>query len=319
MSEAHKNIRLAGTFRLRSPLSHIGESISTTSYLVEEPILQPDGSLVSVFCYSGNAWRGQLRDLAAAYMLRSLDARVGIDAFHLLFSGGKIGGDMVVDINRARDFRRAVPMLSVWGGGISNQILAGKMAVGNCYPLCQETAHLLPELVRGSCTTSYQQLTFEKSFSRKDDAKDPRNENMLAVPERELLDGPAKPAKAEDPEQMRMTAELLAAGSALYTEITLWDVSEIEIGALVSALHSFSAGPYIGGQRNKGHGHVELHYDWEDLDSGETGPFISVIDTPRLAPTAQAAQTAYDEHLRAIYDQRINDERDEIRSLLGAP
>lgn len=318
MSDAIRNVRLSGTFRLRSPLSHIGESISTTSYLVEEPVLQRDGTLATVFCYSGNAWRGQLRDLSASYMLRYLDARVPIDAFHLLFAGGKIGGEMVVDVNRARDLRRAIPHISLFGGGISNQILAGKMAVGNCYPLCVEVAHLLPEAHREACRAEYRALTFEKSFSRKDDAKDPRLAERLSAPVAGLIEGDGRGEPKEPPEQMRMSVELLAAGTALHTEITLWDVSEIELGCLTAALHSFSAAPWIGGQRNKGHGHVELHYEIEDLDSGEQGPYLSVVDRPRLSTSAEAAKAAYDDHLRAIYEQRLTDGRDEIVALLGS-
>ena len=99
-----------------------------------------------MFCYSGNAWRGQLRDLSAAYMLEHLGyARVPLDTFHLLFSGGKIGGEQVVDIPAAMRLREAVPHISIFGGGIGNQILAGKLRVGNCYPVCAEATVALPE------------------------------------------------------------------------------------------------------------------------------------------------------------------------------
>ena len=103
------NYRIHGEFATLSPLSHIGETISTTTYLVEEPILQPSGEIEPVFVYNGNAFRGQCRDLAATYMLEKLGCAVSLEAFHLLFSGGRIGGDQSVDIEQARMMRRAVP------------------------------------------------------------------------------------------------------------------------------------------------------------------------------------------------------------------
>lgn len=81
--------------------------------LNEEPILQPDGSLENVFVYNGNAWRGQLRDLAASDMLERLDKRLPIESFHLLFSGGKLGGEMKVDVNLLKQARSSVPMLAL--------------------------------------------------------------------------------------------------------------------------------------------------------------------------------------------------------------
>lgn len=321
-----KNVRLFGLFALRSPLSHIQETLSTTSYLVQEPILQPDGAIEEVFSYSGNAWRGHLRDLAATYMLESLGSpRLPLDAFHLLFSGGRIGGEQVVDIERARVYRRTIPMLALWGGGVGNQILPGKIRVSNCYPLCVEALPVLPrEHAEAASRVSYRSLIFEKSFSRKDDAKDDRLSAFLPeIPVAGLLPGVVAPrsrTRDDGPaDQMRMTAELLAAGARLYTEIDVLDASEVELGALVSALHLFSRSPHIGGQANKGHGRVTLDYRYLDLDSGETGAFLSVADGPALlAPPAADAKASYDQYLRQQYDAMLAEQGGELRRLLGA-
>lgn len=344
------NKRLLGTFKLRSPLSHIGEAISTVTYLVEEPILQPDGTVEPVFVYSGNAWRGQLRDLCATYMLEHLgNARVPLDTFHLLYSGGRIGGDQVIDIDKARAYRRAIPMLALFGGGVGNQILPGKMRVGNGYPICREAIPVLPVgLRRAARDVSYRALTFEKSFSRKDDAKDDRLRTHIAdadaaagarpiTPPKAtrapvMLPGmddvptagapppePPKPQRDGPADQMRMTVELLAAGTQLTTRIDLLDVSEIELGALVSGLHAFSRSPHIGGQANRGHGQVELEYEILDLDTNKTEQFLGVADgAALLAPAATAAKASYDAYLREQYDRLLADKGDEMRSLLGA-
>ncbi len=321
------NIKLTGLFTLRSPLSHIGEAISTTSYLVQEPILQADGAIEEVFCYSGNAWRGQLRDLATIYLLEHLGSpRIPLQSFHLLFAGGAIGGEQVIDIERARQYRRAIPVFSIFGGGVGNQILPGKLRVSNCYPLCEEALPVLPERYHEQAVgVSYRQLIFEKNFSRKDDSKDDRLNCFLpaSVEARPLIEGETDP-KAErkqkgNPEQMRMTCELLIAGARLYTFIEALDVSEVELGALVSALHSFSRSPHVGGQANRGHGLVKLQYDYIDLDTGTTGAFLSIEDGPSLlARPAAEAKDAYDEYVRQQYDAMLAQSGGEMRHLLGA-
>lgn len=332
------NVRLSGLFTLRSPLSHIGESISTTSYLVQEPVIQPDGSIVDVFCYSGNAWRGQLRDLAAEYMLDRLgDAAVPLDVFHLLFSGGRIGGEMTVDVERARLWRRSIPLVALFGGGVGNQILAGKMRVSNAYPICQEAIPILSERHHAAAQQrTYRGMTFEKSFSRKDDGKDERLRPYILQPApTNLLEMAGGPGEVPPPkkvrggvrqvheseavaDQMRMTCELLAAGAQLATEIDILDVSDVELGALVSALHRFSMSPHIGGQASRGHGHVTLDYAITDLETGVTQPFLTVAETALLAPPAAAAKASYDAFLRDAYDRMLTDQGSAIRGMLGA-
>jgi len=319
------NIRLSGCFQTRAPLSHIGETLSTITYLVTEPVLQPDGSIEEVFSYSGNAWRGQLRDLSATYLLEHLgSARVPPKVFHLLFSGGAIGGQQETNVAAARQLRQALPHLSLFGGGVGNQILGGKLRISNAYPVCREAIPVLPDDFHAPARlVDYAGLTFEKSFSRFDDSKNVKMIPYISSADDLLLDGPAEKKGKKDGEvstQMRMTAELLAPGVSLYTEIDCMDVSEVEMGCLTAALHAFSRSPVIGGQGNKGHGRVSLDYRYINLDTGESGEFLTVsaAGLPLLSVPAERAKTAYDQHLRAQYDAMLAGQQTEIRQLLGA-
>ncbi len=355
MTEKPAPRRVEGLFSLRAPLSHISESISTTSYLVQERVLQDDGSVEDVFCYSGNAWRGQLRDLAATYMLDKIGSSpLGMDAFHLLFSGGRIGGAQSVDIEQARRVRAAVPMVALFGGGVGNQILSGKLHVGNSYPLCREALPLLPSALHArAARVAYADCTMEKEHSRRDDAKieglrrhlaahgraEPGSAHRSAVsPDEAVLLGPAvaaslpgkaKPARAAktDPDapgggaadQMRFGIELVCPGVRLYTWIALDRASDVELGALVSALHLFSASPSIGGKVGIGYGLVDLEYRLVDAATGEARDFVRVSDGRcLLAPPAAEAKAAYDEHLRSLYDAHLADGASRINGLLGA-
>lgn len=315
-----KTIRLDGTFELLSPLQHTGESISTDSYLNEAPILLPNGRIEEVFVYNGNAWRGQLRDCAARYMLNKLGIEgIQLPAFHLLFSGGSIGGKQSVDIEQARVFRKYLPIVSLLGGGVGNQLLAGKLCVCDSLPCCKETIHLTPHRFLPEHLLEYRHLTCEKSFSRKDDSKDEQlRDSYLAIEGAEQLaiEG-TKKAKDDGPAtQMRYTIELMIAGARLYTRIDCKDVTDIELGCLVSALDEFARAPYIGGGSNRGHGLVRLTYLWQE-HGREPEHFLSVgEDESLLSEGAQEAKDAYDDFLRVSYLEHLEKHTSEIRGVL---
>ncbi|MFZ5687857.1 MAG: hypothetical protein ACOY9Y_06655 [Bacillota bacterium] len=333
---SNKNIRLDGKITLLSPLSHIGESIGPDSYLSQDVIIGPDGRPVECFLYSGNAFRGHLRDLAATYMTEKLGGlRYNPSVFYLLFSGGSLGGDQSVDIDQARMYRRNVPMLSVFGGGVGNQILTGKIKVGAMYPLVAECQRILPSHLRQDDAPSWRQWTFEKSFTRMDDAKNENlrkhlagaeNDGLLGTTEQQaLLPGEAstnekKKKKDEPPQQMRYTIEMLAAGSVLYQRIDLCDMNDLELGAFVSALVEFSKHPYIGGKSGTGHGLVEIEYTWRPAGTKEpVGKFIQIdSDCLWLSKPAEEAKNQYDDFLTNLYNQYLENNAEELTKLLAA-
>jgi CRISPR type IV-associated protein Csf2 len=327
--------RIEQMFTLRSPLSHIGETISATSYLVQEHILQPDNTVEEVFCYSGNAWRGQLRDICAAYMLDKLGSvRLPLNAFHLLFSGGRIGGAQSVDIDQARRIRAAVPMMALFGGGVGNQILQGKMRVGGAYPLCREAIPVLPaELHDAAEDLPYASCTFTKQHSRRDDSKienvrrhldveEPMQALLLAGGSTTKAVKPAKASKKDDggaADQQRIGMELVTSGVKLWSWITLENVSAVELGCLVAGLHAFSKHPLLGGKSSIGYGSVDYASSIMSQDDGEVKEFVKIEGgRSLLAPVAEAAKDAYDQHLRLIFDAHIAQNANGITALLGA-
>lgn len=327
------NIRLDGTITLLSPLSHIGESIGPDSFLSQDIIVGPDGRATEAFVYSGNAFRGLLRDLSAIYMTEKLgNMQYPLEVFYLLFAGGSLGGPQSVDIDQARMYRRNVPHLSVFGGGVGNQILNGKIKVGSMYPLVAECQRVLPESLRDPAAPSWKQWTFEKSFTRMDDAKreDRRTylegaemDGLLATPKQQLLiageEAPRK-KKEDPPQQMRYSVEMLAAGSVMYQRIDLVDMTDLELGSFVAALDQFSKYPYVGGKSGTGHGLVEAEYSWRPAGDKESAGVFARIGTDclKLCPEAQEAKTKYDCFLKEVYDKYLDDNSSELRQLLAA-
>ena len=298
------NYRISAKFTTKSPLSHISDAISTNSYLVQEPILQENDEIEEVFCYNGNAWRGQLRDLCAINLLNTLDKQISLDAFHLLFTGGKIGGEQSINIEQAKALRKAITMISLFGGGVGNQILAGKMKVGNSYPVCKQAIPVLPQKYHHHAQKiNYSDLTFEKSFTRFDDSKNPEKQEYINQP---IIDKKKKEATT----QMRTTSELLVAGAELVHEIHLVGATEAELGLLVEALLTFAKAPYIGGQSNKGHGRVHLATTITNTDTGDEHNFVWVHDDVKVSDFAQKMLDAYHQHIQKNLDA--------IAELLGA-
>jgi len=325
--------RLEGKVTLLSPLSHIGESLGPDSFLAESVVIDERGKPVECFLYSGNAFRGMLRDKGVKYFLNKLGkVKLPLETFYLLFSGGSLGGEQKIDIEQARMYRKMLPIFSIFGGGAGNQIIGGKMKVGQMIPLVKECQRILPERFRDPDAVSWRQWTMEKSFTRKDDAKDEGLREYLYEDIPELPDGSKqyrlegktekrKEEKAGDaPQQMRYSVECLAPGAVMYHRIDLQDMTELELGAFVSAFVEFSKQPYIGGKSGVGFGLVELEYDYfKPFDREPLGKFMEIREEGYLlSKPAQAVKEKYDQFLLDLYNNYIESRESEIRNLLGA-
>jgi hypothetical protein len=315
---------LSGYFTLRTPLSHIGASESTYAEFVRWPVIYPDGVVVDLPVYSGNAWRGQLRDSAATYLLQRLDnPSLSLDAFHLLYSGGRIGGEADVNLQRLREVRRLLKPIELLGGGIGNQIVPGKLRVSPCYPVCREAQRVMAHTPETE--VNLPDILAEVEQTRRDDSKDPQLARVIALPagaEQMALLEDGKPSKHQQDgpaQQMRYTVQVLAPGTVLETRIWLMDGDEVLLGCLVSALWQWSLFPHLGGKCAAGFGEAELRYDLVDLRTGEiVAPFFETGQgMPRLSAPAAEAKTRYDEHCRALYDALVAQTEPEIRRMLA--
>lgn len=313
-----KHIVLEGQIKLLSPLSHIGESSGTESFCNTIKVLDANLEPAEVFIYSGNAFRGAMRDLASEYMMDKLGVKnLDLETFYLFFSGGAIGGTQSIDIDQARRMRAAVPMFSLFGGGVGNQLVGGKMCVGAMYPICRECANILPDCVRDD-VTSWRQFLTEQSYTRTDDAKNERLRDRF-LPSENTLALTGEKSKAErKPQQMRYTQELIAPGAVFYQRLDFSHVEELELGAFVSALYEFRKHPYLGGNNRIGHGLCEIQYAWSDAGSGESEHFLTVgSDICALSPRASDALDAYDNYLMEVYTAYLESNRATLAQLIS--
>jgi CRISPR type IV-associated protein Csf2 len=313
-----------GILEALSSISHGGgESCGTTSKLRREKFVQPDGSVEEVPTLSGNGIRGILRDRGMLHMCRTLGYGVSADgtvkglslpAFHFLFGGGSLTAvsGKAIDLEAAREIRRLIPLISVFGGAMGNAILPGKLKINKGIPVCLETAHLLPERYTSGTLQSCWDLTQEEMYTRRDDAKNLHLRGVLDDAARHLVEQgetesvAAAAAVVEETgqkQQMLYHIETFCAGTRFYWKVVLEDPTEIEFEAFLVTLAEFIRVPYIGGRNSAGMGELRLHFDgWHKIDTR--------LEPETTTQPSRASGKAYLDHLAA------NQER--IRSTLGA-
>lgn len=273
----NRTLELRARVTALSSISHGGgQSYGITSKFRRERFVQPDGTVEEVPVISGNALRGMLRDRGMAHMCRSLgygEAGEGLSlaAYHFLFSGGALSDQAgrALDVDRARSLRRMIPLVGLFGGGVGNMLLPGKLKIDKMIPVCRETLHLLPEAYHIATPASIWDYLQEEMYTRKDDEKNEHLRQMLAPDVRGLLDDasavrrllPSDAPLEEKPgskQQMMYYVETLAAGTPFAWSIVLDDATDAEMEAFAVALAEWSRLPYLGAKSNVGLGKVAI-------------------------------------------------------------
>ena len=314
----------AGTLTALAPIAHFGESTGGIEQnLRRVGILLPTGRSLRVPQISGNAWRGQIRDAGMLAMLNTLEVYIDSDirlskaVFYLLFSGGALTKESGrgVDMDLVRQLRELIPLLSVLGGAVGRQILAGKVSFSEIMPVCRETAHLLPEELRTHpmADKSISDMLDVLHFTRMDDAK---RETLagayLSLPDQILLEAPkvkkiAKKGGAEGEteeiaaasgtaQQMRYGFEVFIPGTVFSASINLMHATRLEYEALLMGLAAWSQKPVLGGKSGIGLGTVSMQFaDWVKLD-----PLLQRDTTEVGAPLFTELQTFFTERKAEI-------------------
>lgn len=305
-------------------ISHIGDTYGVNAKLRREKIVQPDGSVEEVPIISGNSLRGILRDVGMLHMLRCLgygvDDETGevkglsLPAFYFLLSGGSLTKDSTrgLDIDEARKWRDLIPLVAIFGGAMGNQIMPGKAKIGKAIPICSETIHVLPHRFGESDgNLSIWDMLQEEAYTRRDDEKNENLRGLIAPEVRGLLEDKARVERADrgtdkdvrgddQKQQMRYYVETISAGTELFWDIVLDDVSDLELEAFCVTLAEFGRKPYIGGKSGVGHGKIAVKFDnWVEIN-------------PRIAPGGRDVGFS----LGNLYKNHLEQNADLIRELL---
>lgn len=234
-----------------TPLAHGSDGKAGNATLFRRMQVLVDGGSISLPYYSGNAIRGQMRDLLADHFISSLGLRVDRSSpvvsmwfFYALYSGGALeensdatkalrkqlgdaGATRAVGI---REFREFVPMLSLLGTALGNRVLPGKCQIADLRPICKEW---------GTGDRPVAELMTWEFLTRREDHEDHLvHHGMIA------------------------NTEIMRAGSVLEGGIDYDDATtEIERGALARGVLLLAERGMLGAENRRGLGKVRFEIE----------------------------------------------------------
>ncbi len=240
-----------GTYEAQAPISHgsdedFGMEIRLRTL---EMAVRENGDVYheDVPVISGNSLRGQLRDLLARDFLERLSTdddplEVSDTLSNALYAGGSLertAGAGKLNRRLIHDIREYIPPLSLLGTAIEDQMIEGRLDVGQLLPIATETNGYTD---RGGDHSVFEFV--ERTFyTRQDDREGGRQEG-------------------EDAQQMKYDVQVLVPGTRLHHDLTLRSGhTELEAACLGHAFGLFAERPRLGGMSSRGHGVVEFEYD----------------------------------------------------------
>lgn len=246
-----------GTYEAQAPISHGSDEdfgmeirLRTLDLTVRE---NGDTYHEAVPVISGNSLRGQLRDLLAQDFLDRLSddddpLQVSDTLSNALYAGGSLertAGAGKLNRRLIHGIRDHIPPLSLLGTAIEDQMIEGRVDVGQLMPVAMETNNYTGRDEEKS-VFEFVDTTF---YTRQDDRVGGRQED-------------------EDAQQMKYDVQVLVPGTQLHHDLTLRSGhTDLDAACLGHAFDLFAERPVLGGMASRGHGNVVFEYQ-EDLPDG---------------------------------------------------
>jgi hypothetical protein len=235
-----------------SPLAHGSEGKAGNATLFRRiAVLATNGASLSLPYYSGNAVRGQVRDLLADHFLRAIGLTADRSApvialwfFYALYSGGaleeksdamkalkkQMGDNGAIRSEGIRAFRNHVPALSLLGCALGNRILPGHVQFSDLRPVCSEW---------GTGDRPVAEMMAWEFLTRREDFEDHREHHGMIA-----------------------NTEVLRSGVELDGGVDMdSSMPEIERAALGCGLTLLQTRGFLGGENRRGLGRVRIEID----------------------------------------------------------
>ena len=240
-----------GYLLAKSNIVHMGDEKTGSTPILRTIYMNVEGGdCIQIPYINGNAIRGKLRRLLMLdffnFLYGSLD-ELDIKLYHLFFSGGLLEtGENIygmIDLGMRKKIRDYLPPLSLLGGAVGNQILAGKLKVGHAFPVCLEYQKFLPDFLAKDERSSKQVRVFidEVFQTRRDDLKAGRLEDEQAL-------------------QMKIDYECFIPGTKFYHWFCLDYADNLESSCFGRMMELFGLSPFLGGKSATGHGEIVFEY-----------------------------------------------------------
>jgi len=293
----------------------------------QEVVIEDRGKArrVRVPFISGNSIKHRIRAAGAAYAIHAMGVERNMTKamVDLLLSGGHLSkSGTAIDLAMARRIEALIPIVSLCGASYGNTMTESKIHVDNAHLVCLENSYRIPQdlasspylalpaadMITSEFGTRHDQA--DKLLGRKLLA-DSVGEERAVMKTAKLLDDGKKGAKKEkadkgDSAQMIYNFQAISAGSRLWTEVRVAELTAMEMFALRSAFYTMSTA-FENGLHHMGLG-AKNSIGWGRV----AVEFASVIrvpvpemtsDTTSIATLGDTDQGAYNEHLRSRSDE----------------
>ena len=255
-----------------APLAHGADGKAGNATLFRRiDVMATNGAHMVLPYYSGNAVRGQLRDLLADHFLERIgldNKRLALWFFYALYSGGTLeeksdasknviktlGNNGATRSDGILSFRNHFPVLSLLGCALGNRVLPGRIQVGDLRPLCKEWG-------TGDKPVS-DLLGWEFLTRREDDEDHADNHSMIT------------------------TTEVLVSGSELAGGIDMGIMTDLERACLGCGLRLLAERGFLGAENRRGLGRVRMAID----NAPDEKPYIDWLTDNRPKIIAYMAE-----------------------------
>lgn len=269
---------ITGTYEAQAPVSHgsdedFGMEIRLRTL---EMAVRENGDVYheDVPVISGNSLRGQLRDLLAEDFLDRISSdgdpvQVSDTLSAALYSGGSLertAGAGKLNRRMIHNIRDHVPPLSLLGTAIEDQMIEGRLDVGQLLPIAVETQSFTGR----ESDRSVFEFVDKTFYTRQDDRVGGKQDG-------------------EDAQQMKYDVQVFIPGTRFHHDLTLRSGhTDIEAACLGHALDLFGDRARVGGMASRGLGKVEFEYgnrpdgepyrEWLDENQDDVREFIEDLN-----------------------------------------
>lgn len=248
-----------------SPITHMIGVSGNESILNREKVLY-ENTVIDVPVLSGNALRHKMiREPGALYLIDrcGLRGKLSIDQANYMLTGGSLSESSTNDnIPLIAEMQTVSPLFRLLGGSLKNQVVGGSLFVSRGLLVCRENADVIEKQSKRNLPEgkllSAQHFVSKYQYTRGDAERHKDASGLIEE---------SKEEKKDKSNLMIYSGESLIPGTMFYHDITLYNVSPLEVGA---ALHSVSlwqnSGGIIGGSARIGHGQLQASLWSEGLE-----------------------------------------------------
>lgn len=235
-----------------SPITHMAGVSGNESILNREKVLF-DNEVVEVPVISGNALRHRMiREPGAMHLVEvcGLRGHLNIDQANFMFTGGSLSESTTSDnLPMIAKLQTVSPLFRLLGGSLKNQVIGGSLFVSRGLLACAENEATIRKMCKAALSDMDGPLLPAQHFIGKSQYTRGDASRMKDAPD--LLEK----TESEKTNLMIYNGETVIQGSMFYHNLTLYNVSPLEVGAALHSVHQWqNSGGTIGGSARIGHG-----------------------------------------------------------------